>query len=117
MCPVTYCLAVRPRGHASAAWPMSPWPAALRPIGSCGLAVQMPVYIIGAGERPRGPEGGQGEKTQTRAPFLRDQKGLRGRARDLGNLGPVLTDAVLTNVRPFGALGMVLLHQSSPAYA
>ena len=47
MCPVTYCLAVPPTGHAGAAWPMAPCHAALRPIGSCGLAVQMPVFIVG----------------------------------------------------------------------
>ena len=46
MCPVTSCLAVWPRGHASAAWPMAPCHAALRPTGPCGLAVQMPVFIM-----------------------------------------------------------------------
>ena len=45
MCPVTYCLAVA-TGHACAARPMAPCHAALRPIGPCGLAVQMPVFII-----------------------------------------------------------------------
>ena len=58
MCPVTYCLAVRPRGHASAARPMAPCHAALRPIGPCGLAVQMPVFIMilcPAGAAPPGP--------------------------------------------------------------
>ena len=46
MCPVTYCLAVRLRGHASAARPMAPCHAALCPISPCGLAVQMPVFIM-----------------------------------------------------------------------
>ena len=35
-----------PRGHASAARPMGHAHAALRPIGPCGLAVQMPVFIV-----------------------------------------------------------------------
>ena len=54
MCPVTYCLAVRPRGHASAARLMAPCHAALRPISPCGLAVQMPVFIM-IPFKPKGP--------------------------------------------------------------
>ena len=46
MCPVTYCLAVWPTGHACAARPMAPCHAALRPTSLCGLAVRIPVFIV-----------------------------------------------------------------------